>query len=67
MGLFAVFFFADWQVGALAGCLVGRVAGWQVGWLAGWLVDRLAGLPYNTTQCNATQYKASPQDPPGPP
>ena len=43
MGLFAVFFFADWQVGALAGCLVGRVAGWQVGWLAIWLVGRPAG------------------------
>ena len=59
MGLFAVFFFADWQVGALAGCLVGRVAGWQVGWLAGWLVDKLASLPtgklaiqYNTIQYN---------------
>ncbi len=65
-------FLAGWQVGALAGCLVGRVAGWQVGWLAVWLVDRLASLlvgrlaiQYNTIQDNTIQCKP-PQDSPGP-
>ena len=37
-------FLAGWQVGVLAGCLVGRAARWQVSCLAGWLVDRLASL-----------------------
>ena len=65
-------FLAGWQVGALAGCLVGRVAGWQVGWLAVWLVDRLASLlvgrlaiQYNTIQDNTIQCEP-PQDSPGP-
>ena len=66
-------FLAGWQVGALAGCLVGRVAGWQVGWLAVWLVDRLASLlvgrlaiQYDTIQYNyiiITLRCAHPADP----
>ncbi len=66
-------FLAGWQVGVLAGCLVGRVARWQVGCLAGWLVDRLASLlvgrlaiQYDTIQYNyilITLRCAHPADP----
>ena len=66
-------FLAGWQVGVLAGCLVGRAARWQVGCLPGWLVDRLASLlvgrlaiQYDTIQYNyiiITLRCAHPADP----